>query len=336
MSTATFTMKQILQGIQTDDVENAFSNIENAIDMLSEGNTELTQDLTFQPYLGTDAAAVANVNNIGVGTGTGSNLADRTYINTTFTLNTSKEVFLEIPFDDLGKYGLTSEMLNSEKKYTVEEADRLISPQLRKEIKGLADKIKQKRRDEVKLLLKNLGTVSAQACEKPLGLNAVDTALSRTTAWTFDNKMAVALTTDTYDDAINLLTDQKTALNQDYGDSAPAILIHAKDYALANTIHKPEISVNVNNRNAGEGIDLSIKKTIGTYGDSVNASDWVLLGINHGIKRIAYDLMGDGTYSNGIIVIYKWTSDDSLKITIKDRSQMIITTCNDLIKSDIA
>jgi len=330
---ATFTVRQFLQGIVQQEMESQFSDITDVIDYLSEANTVETRDLTIHRTSGSDAGAVARVSATGVGTGTDSNFSARSYLEDNYTLLTHKEVSLTIPFDDLGKYGLTKEILQSDKKMTEAEAAKILSPQLYAEIVKLANKMNQFRRDEVKALLANLGA-TAPNYQKPFGLSMVDTAASRTTAWAFTNKLTALLTTSTYDDAVDILAgDQKNVLNQDYKVSAPMILLHSSSYSLANTIHMPDLTVNVNNRNSGDGID-TIVKAVGVYGDTANPTDWIVLGKNHTIHRVTYDLMNDGTFTNGIAVSYDWdTATNSLKLVFMDRSQMVVDSPQDIVKS---
>ena len=326
-----YTIKQFLQGIVLKEVQNEFSDLTDVIDVLSEGNSEMTQELTSHPFAGIDAGVVTTADVDGTATAGNSTFANRTYLETSFDVNRHKEVSLTIALDNLISFGISKDVFNSERKLSIAECESFLSPKLMSEISKLATKIKQKRRAEVVALLTNLGTASATASEKPLGLASVDTAISRTTAWAYTNKLTAVLSSSTLDHAVDIMAgNQKTVLNDVYGVSAPMMLIHASSYSLASTIFTPDITVNVNNRNSSDGIDV-VMKAVGVYGDTANSDDWVLLGKNHTIHRLLVDL-GMGSE---IMVTFNWDAKNNLKMSVLDRSQMVIDSCIDIVKSDL-
>lgn len=336
------TIQQYVEGVVSDEIVAGISMIEDPIDMLNTQNIKHVDSETVNRWMYSDANVVSQSDNKGDVSGNThlANLRDRTYNNDTFTFPASKKIAYEIPSSMCNKFGVTAQTLGNSADFFEKDIARtndfaamlqemVINPGMQK--------MKIESRKEVTDLFKNAGTVSAPNYQKPLGLPMVGTTSDRASYWTYDNKLTSVLSDSSMRSIVNLFANgQKNVLNQEFGMSAPMMILHSTDIALAGEVFLPETVVNANYRNsAGYIQELAqiTKKLLGVYGDTDHADDFVVLGKNHKIYRLAF-VSPTGKQTNGYWArVYPNLARGSLIVEIEKRSIMVIDGPEDFVKS---
>jgi len=336
-------VKEFIEKISMKELDEDLSQIKDVIEVLSEEKVLSTSDMTIVRQIGKDGSVVTTADKYGNFASTyTANYEDRTYLKDQYTFPEFDGINITIPLTRLHLFGLTRNMLKDGATITNKQLMG-IGEKLMPEIKKLIRKMRQKRRDQVRELLSNL-QAPTQDSQKPLGLAPVSTA--RTTAWAYTNQLALDLTVDNFKTAVDIFAgSQKTVNNEEYMISNPIMLMHASSYTKAEEIMLPNLSVNVLNRTPGDSIlpeRLNIKAT-GVYGDTANPNDWILLGENHKIYRLAF-VTPVSERTDGTFVVVEWIpasgnadqtgkKNSGLSITLYDKSIMVCDSALDIVKS---
>jgi len=328
-------VKEILEGLATKQIITGLKEGKNdVIDLLSEGNVSYTNSETHFEFIGKDGNILSTVDDYGnvAGNVHDANLVDRNYTTHEWTFPNEKKISITIPHQKLSAYGIDSSALfnavaSKEDIMRLKTATQGIS----NEIDLLLEKIVTKRRNDVIELLANLQAPTHE-WQKPLGLNPVDDAVNRPNSWNYTNKLSASLTRDEFKKAINILASfQKTETNTFYGVSAPKMLLHAVDYSLAEEIFAPSMSINANERRPGG--TLGNERYASVYQDTAHPNDWIVLGYNHKIRRVAFRTIGGKEVDMGIKVEVYRNQNGSITLTAYERSIMYVGAPTDIIKS---
>jgi len=332
------TVAELVKGIFLQDLDTGIKGMSDVIDYLSENNIQTTDNTTIKRNVDHDTNAFHLVDKYGDTTASSSantsNLADRSYYEDTYDMAYSQQIQFVIPKDMLYRYtGVPAETLKAVGNTVSATTLDSIVEGLRPEFNKLVEKAKQKRRDEVTALLKGLGA-GATASVLPLGEEAVDISSGRPNFFTYTNKLSAALDASEWKKCVNIFaSNQKDVRNHDFKTSKPIILLHASDFSLAESIVLPNLSVNTNNRTAGNS--LGQIQAIGVYGDSSHSDDYVALGENHTIHRVAFVSAGN-QLTNGLDFRLYAKENGSLVIEVWDRSEMVVDSPIDIVKSIVA
>lgn len=339
------TVKDFILGVLEKKYQAEFSNIVDPIEMLSEGrieyiptkNTKVLRTIKERPGTG---AVVDKYNKVSGDTNI-SNFRDYTYTGDDYEFPLPYDEGFQISNFDLSAFGLDADMLLQPKNLidgaikdgTIDIEG--VTQMLYEYMVDYIDAIKERRKQQVRDLCINLGTVSAPASQKAFGLNMVDTAASRTTRWSATNKGDAALDETEYDIAVDFLAGgQKNILNQDYGQSAPMLLLHASSYTKAQKIMLPGESVDANRLAPGKTIDPTLKQMVGVYNDPTNRNDWILFGKNHQVYRLAKP--SPSNQLTGGLYIYIDISGGNITFHVCDNSIMVCDSPIDIYKAIVA
>jgi len=336
------TVRELMEGILLQDVNEGLSTFVDPIDILSESNVILTDTRDILRKRDIDANAVTAVDKYGDSTGAAgvdtANDQDQTFASDQYTIGFSQIIKFEVPRDQFYRYGINEAMLNMDGEALDDDTFVNIINGLSTKIHSLTMKMNKHRKDQVRTLLANLGTAGASASQKPFGFLPVDVAGSRLTAWNYTNKLSAALDASEYDAAVDILAGyQKNAYNIEYGQSRPIILLHSSKFSLASKIHLPNISVNILNRNSGDAVavapsEVTGTKAVGVYNDTAHVNDWILLGANHKIYRRAMAQVND-LNNNGLTARIYVKENGTMVFELRNESEMVCDSAIDIIKS---
>jgi len=338
-------VKQQLELIAMQELVEGVSGIRDIVDVLSEEKIVSTQKLTVNRFTDKDGNVVTTADKYGAMASTYiANYEDRTYVKDEYRFPQSDGIAFVIPRDALQLFNISKEMVNGSGTKVANNVMMSIGNALAPELRKLISDMKDARRAQVRYLLSTLDAPTLD-WQKPLGLNPVDEASNRTTGqWAYDNKLDAALTVAEFKLAVNILQGkQKNVRNSDYMTSKPVMLLHNSDFSLAESIMLPNLSVNTLHRTAGDSIlpeRLSVK-ACDVYNGSDNTDNWILLGMNHKIYRMAFVTpLGEAT--NGLSVDVEWIpatlanvgkKEAGLRITLYDRSIMVCDSAIDIVKA---
>jgi len=334
------TIKQLIEQVFVEEVKIAASKAVDPIDVLNSrllySNTE-----TYVRQIPIDNSTVTRVDKYGDVTGTPggeeASYADRAYADDVFTIPYSNVLRFSIPFDRLHEFGLTREMLESPANELSAADFTAISEKMREEFTKLIRKILLNRRNEMVSALKLL-QAGDHGARKPLGVEIVAEASSRPTYWNYTNQLSTALDEDSYKTCVDIFASgQKTVDNASYGASRIQMILHASSYTLAEAIHIPNLSVNELHRTPGGSLDTkeAIIPAVGVYGDSDNPDEWIALGVNHEIYRLAMKDPFNGE-TNGIVArMYVNVDNGKVVFEVRDRSLVMINSPVDIVKAVI-
>jgi len=331
------TVKEVLEGVLLQDVSNELSDVQDAIDFLSESKIKLMPQRDTIRKIGIDGNVVTAVDKYGdlVAATADANYQDRTYLKDTYSMIEPTKITYTIPRQDLDLYGITPAILSAPANSVSESQIASMSAAIKAEWDELnKGKMRTYRRKQLRDALIALGRTGQTNPCLPLGLKIVDTAGSRTTAWTFTNKGTAALTTTVYKEVVNLfVAGQYNANNREYGISSPLWLLHAADFSLAESIHLPNDSVETQKRTPGGSYVPISAKSVSVYGDGTNTDDFIVLGKNHQIYRIARKDAGTAS-SNGLSArMYFIESNGALRIELYNHSEIVIDSPIDIFKA---
>lgn len=338
----TLTIGEYLGGIITDELNAARSSVQDPIKMLSSQNIQHVDSETVENYVFTDANAFTQADNKGVISGNThiASLRDRTYTDGKFTFPMEYKFGFSVPQSMANKLGITPQTIGNYSDSFVRNKDNLqgISDLLFKHvIEPAKKKLEFFELQEVRDLFKNMGTASATAWQKPLGLPLVGDAASRADNWNYSNKLTSPLNPSSKRAAVNLFAGgQKTESNELYGASIPYMLLHASDVELAAENFMPETVVNVNYRDSSgvlRELGAQKMKMVGTYTDPDHPDDWVFIAEDAEIYRLAFvDPYGNPT--GGVWTrIYVHPDSGQLIYEVVKRSIMVARTPLGIIKS---
>ena len=340
----TVDVKQTLEKIMMNELVEGVSPITDVIDYLSEKKIVSTSKRTITRWTDKDANVLTNADKYGeMALAHSANYEDRTFIKDEYPIPTSDGISFVIPRDALDLFGITPEHVTSGKQISAPQMEAVGTAFL-PEIVKLVRKVKKVRRAQVRELLSEL-QAPTKASQKPLGLAPVALAGARTGGqWGYTNKLAVALDKASYSTAVNILASaQKNIYDEEYMISKPLMLLHASDFSKAEEIMLPHLAINILQRTHGDSIlpeTLNMKMS-GTYGDTGNSADWILLGENHEIYRMAV-VSPLNQKTNGLSVSIEWipmteankaNKQAGLRLTVYDRSFMVVDSALDIVKS---
>jgi hypothetical protein len=338
-----FTVKQYLEGIVSDEIKAGLSGVNDPIRLLSTQKIEHVNVETVSNYVFKDLNEFTQTDNKGVISGNThiASLRDRAYTLGKFTFPSTYKIGYSVPVDMANQFGITPESLNmNADEFQRQNANNMqgISDALQKHVVMPAmKKLDVLMMEEVRDLFRNMGTASATAWQKPLGLKLVGDASDRPNNWNYTNKLTSPLNDSSMRAITNLLASgQKNELNNLYGTSIPYMILHASDYALAGEKFMPEMTVNVNYRDS-TGVLRSLgsqkAKMIGVYSDADHPDDFVVLAEDCEIVRLCYvDKYGretDGIWTR----MYVDQDTGNLIYEVSKRSIMVARSPIGIIKS---
>jgi len=337
------TVKQAIEGTIIKELALEMSDVQDPIDYL---NTiiQYTDQETIVRQTSVDTRTIARVDKYGKTADDShiANYADRDYDSDTYTMPQSNILGFEIPYESLYRFGFDETIMErrADELELDDENARRFSEMIKTEIRTLIREIIENRRTEMEDALRNLGTASAIAAQKPLSLPMVGDAADREDHWNYDNKLGVELDEDGYAMGVDLFaTGQKNIKNQRYGTSRPIIVLHASSYTKAESIHLPMLSLRQDYLTAGGSLEPLVTggaKAVGVYNDPDHPKDWIMLGAKHTIHRKCM-VSATGKQTNGITVrIYNNAEIGSIVIEVRDRSVVVIDSPIDILKSVVA
>jgi len=287
------TVKEHLQGVKTQEiVVGQISDNPDAITLLSEGIQTETKVVTHNRILGTDGNVVSSVNADGTVTADAdfAMLQSRTNVIESWEFPGEHRISISIPHESLYLYGLDTATLNRPVTTTADKNTvNSVINSLESEFARLSRKVRAYRRNQAKYLVATLQAPTLDY-QKTMGAKpCVANAADRPTYFNYDNKLELAAMEEAgLDEALNILYgSQKNSNNDDYevGDFVAAL--HATKYSIPKRLVSPQDVANVNDRSLADSMTAG-SKFIGTFLDTTNTSDWVILGSGHNIRRLNF------------------------------------------------
>lgn len=344
------TVKELVEGILLEKISNEISDVQDAIDILSEGRLVEMKDRQVTRHIGLDGNVVTSLDKYGDLPDTNdaiANYQDRTYLSDTYKLKEPSKIGFEIPRQDLDLFGISKELLNSDAE-SLSDADIASMVSTLKEEWGTLRTLKMRnfRRNQLITVLSGLGRTTREPDYTlagynlpwfPLELPIAGLNTARTTAWNYTNLGSAALSADTYKEVVNLFyAQQKNAYNVYFQQSKPLWLLKAQEMTLAEEIHLPQEVIETQMRTAGGTFVDASSKAIGVYYDPDHADDWIMLGANHTIKRIYRNDAGS-TANNGLSMrMYVKEANGALVIELYNHSEIAIDSPIDIFKAVVA
>ena len=304
---ATYTIKQVLEKIITEDISNIVYDMSDAIDALGNEKIEVVEAGTISRYHRADASVITVLNSDGtVASASNANYAAGTFASDSYSTGAPYILQLTIGRDKFHAFGIDPDMLDQN------ASTFTASPMLLGEINKLVKRFYNFRREQVKTMLDEMGASADSAC-LPMGKQVV--ANSRTTYWGFDNQLSSTLTEKSLNDAQDAACVQFDIDGLSVGNPAIRYLLHASKFSLAQQILNPDMVVNAQYKSIADFKgNMTGLKLAGTYNSS-SASDWVAIFDNHSIKRICFKgyeqpkarVIYDNVTSQIIIEVADWS-----------------------------
>ena len=298
------TSKEIIEGTFTTEIGNELTNGNpDAVTLLSEGKQFETTIETHKRIIGKDGNVVSTVDADGLVTNDTdlAKLQDRDYTTESWEFPGEERIRVSIPHVKLYQYGINNASLNAVVSTDVDlMSTNNTMTGLEAEKRRLLKKIKKFRRDQVKHLLSTLEAPTLPYQKTMGGYACVATAAARPLFYNYKNALAITtFDTDAFNEALDILaSSQKDVDNDDFERGDFVAGLHATRLSLMNAQVNPQGVINVNNRSMADAMDGGSKYT-GVYLDYANATDWILLGFDHSIRRLNF---GGPGMINGIKV----------------------------------
>ena len=323
----TVTLKQVFEGLITQDLSAVMNEIKDAVDALSNQNIMITEVANINRYHRADANAITTLDAAGtVNASSIASYASGTFTDDTYDLGRPMVKTLYIGRDKYHVFGITPEMLDQPASRFTGVLPAL-TMRLNEEIVKYYKDFKQYRRNQVSTMLDELGASSDPAL-LPKGLQLV--ADSRVGFWQFDNKFTSALSEAEFELAIDAVAKQTDVDGLEVGAQAPLYLF-SPSLTLANKILKPNEVINAMYKSAADFKNgLNGVKFAGTY-KTTDTNDWVAIFENHQIKRVI--MKG---YENFQVRMFHDVENDRIAIEMSDWSKMAADSPVGIIKGIVS